>query len=465
VPDGSEANDANKGAVITRLLDAVWRGVILGDSKWNPNRSCYDLATEYGQSGRTPDECVANFIKWQTAKAGGAGFVLGLPGLTFGIVTIPADLAYTTYLQLRMVAVIALLYGWDSKSDRLKTLAFLSMLGSGAAEAARAFGIQVGTKLTGSLFKKIPGRVLIEINKAVGFRLVTKAGTTGAVNLVKLVPIIGGVVSGGMNATTTRTIGLTARSILKDGPGPKEDSSAADPALAGPFSSEQVRQPGNLTKTEQVYWLRLLQAWLPLDDFEEALERLEAVQGDQLMTDPRAGFYRDAFCALQFATLAHADQVRLIRAERPDFEIGVGGAVSAFEVTEADTPGRKRGHEIQEKRTRRVPGQPLVEDFPVEDWLTPEQADVALRTAAEKKCHGNYHPHCGLVILLNPIEFGIHQQAIETLMADATAAARNRFASVWVLWKGVGYNTWRNGERGSERLMPHEGSPTIFEDG
>ena len=223
MPDGFETDDAAKGAVIARLLETVWSGVVLGESKWNPDRSCYDLAAEYARSGRTPDECAKNFIKWQTAKAGGTGFVLGLPGLAFGIVTIPADLACTTYLQLRMIAVIALLHGWDPKSDRLKTLAFLSMLGSGAAETARAFGIQVGTKLTGSLLKQVPGKMLIEINKAVGFRLVTKAGTTGAVNLIKIVPIVGGLVSGGMNAATTRTIGRVAHSILRGGGGPKDE--------------------------------------------------------------------------------------------------------------------------------------------------------------------------------------------------------------------------------------------------
>lgn len=221
----------------------------------------------------------------------------------------------------------------------------------------------------------------------------------------------------------------------------------------------------NLTNTERDYWLKLLHAWLPLGEFEEALKRLEAAQGDYLLTDPRAGFYRDAYCAQQFAVLVRADQVRLVAEQRPDFEIDFAGTISSFEVTEADAPGRKRGLEIQEQRARRVPGQPLVKDFPVEDWLTPEQADLALRTAAEKKSHGNYHPRCGLVILLNPIEFGIHQQAVEALMADATAAARNRFASVWVLWKGVAYNTWRNGLRCSERLTACKDDPASLRGG
>lgn len=64
--------------------------------------------------------------------------------------------------------------------------------------------------------------------------------------------------------------------------------------------------------------------------------------------------------------------------------------MQAYEVTEADTPGRKRRKEIQDQRRRRIPGQPLVENFPVEEWLTPEQADIALRRASEWKLRPTY---------------------------------------------------------------------------
>ncbi len=39
-----------------------------------------------------------------------------------------------------------------------------------------------GTKSLASAVEQIPGRTLIEINKKVGFRLLTKAGTTGVFN-------------------------------------------------------------------------------------------------------------------------------------------------------------------------------------------------------------------------------------------------------------------------------------------
>ena len=224
---------------VQKMLDTIWDGVVHGDSKWNPDKSCFELAEEYRRSGRTPSECVRNLIHWQTTKAAAGGFVLGLPGLIFGAVTIPADLTFTTYLQLRMIATIALLYGWDVYSDRVKTVALLSLLGSGATEALRNIGIQVGTKMTRNLLAKVPGRVLIQINKAVATRLVTKAGTTGAVNLTKFVPFAGGVVSGTLNGLGTRRIGLAADQLLRHGPG--DESEGKEPPLS-PYRSQEVVQ-------------------------------------------------------------------------------------------------------------------------------------------------------------------------------------------------------------------------------
>ena len=61
------------------------------------------------------------------------------------------------------------------------------------------------------------------INGAVGTRLVTKAGSTGLVNLTKVVPILGGIVGGGASAISTRLIGRTAVQWLKDGPPGDDD--------------------------------------------------------------------------------------------------------------------------------------------------------------------------------------------------------------------------------------------------
>ena len=65
-----------------------------------------------------------------------------------------------------------------------------------------------------SAIKRVPGRALIEINKQVGFRLLTKAGTKGVLNLTKLVPLVGGLIGGSFDAATTYTVGHCAASTF-----------------------------------------------------------------------------------------------------------------------------------------------------------------------------------------------------------------------------------------------------------
>ncbi|HDR1204397.1 TPA: hypothetical protein QB268_000171 [Pasteurella multocida] len=70
-------------------------------------------------------------------------------------------------------------------------------------------------KLTLKMINKYLTRdVIKKINQAVGFRLVTKAGNTGIINAVKVVPFLGGVVGATFDATTSNIIGNTARNIF-----------------------------------------------------------------------------------------------------------------------------------------------------------------------------------------------------------------------------------------------------------
>ena len=65
-----------------------------------------------------------------------------------------------------------------------------------------------------SALKRLPGRTFIEINKRVGFRLLTKFGEKGVINAGRAVPLLGGLVGGGVDAAWTKSIGNRARDIF-----------------------------------------------------------------------------------------------------------------------------------------------------------------------------------------------------------------------------------------------------------
>jgi len=182
-----------------------------------PLSSAEDLATEYLIDTSYPchDDRVWSLINWETTKNFTSGFVTGLGGLLTLPISIPSAFGASWIIQSRMAGAIARINGHSLESDRVRTLVLVSLLGDAGKEVLKQAGIKVAQKLTEKLIEQIPGRVLIEINKKVGFRLITKAGQTGIVNLMKGVPVLGGVVGGGVDAASCRIVGDTAHNIFR----------------------------------------------------------------------------------------------------------------------------------------------------------------------------------------------------------------------------------------------------------
>ena len=116
-----------------------------------------------------------------------------------------------------MIASIAHMRGYDLKDDQVRTFVYACLTGQSAAEVVKAAGIKVGLKVGEAQVRRVPGAVLIKINQKVGFRLITRFGQRGVINLGKMVPLIGGVIGGSFDAATTRTIALAAKRSFKDG--------------------------------------------------------------------------------------------------------------------------------------------------------------------------------------------------------------------------------------------------------
>jgi len=174
------------------------------------------LAQEYSLVRRykNPDEQVSGLIKWECSKSVGSGFITGLGGLITLPVTIPTGLAASWVIQARLAGTVAELYGHDSSHDRVRTLATLCLLGDAAKEILKDVGVNVANKAGMAVLQRIPGKVFIEINRRVGFRLITKAGEKGVINCFKIVPIIGGLVGGAVDGVTTAGVGKVARSVF-----------------------------------------------------------------------------------------------------------------------------------------------------------------------------------------------------------------------------------------------------------
>lgn len=180
------------------------------------------LAIDYRARYDDPERAIAALIVWHTGQAGAAGLLTGLGGALTLPITMPAHLLSTLYIQVRLTAAIAHLRGWDIRSDEVRLAAFACLAGATAADRLKQAGIAAGAPLVQQAVARLPGDLLKHFGGAVGSQIAGRAGRHG---LMRLLPLLGGVLSGGFDAVATRVIGDAAKRLFPARPAP-EDAAA-----------------------------------------------------------------------------------------------------------------------------------------------------------------------------------------------------------------------------------------------
>jgi hypothetical protein len=177
--------------------------------------SAEDVANDHLSKSASTEDAINSVIKWRTAHATGTGFVTGLGGIATAPVTIPAGLAASYVLGANLAASIACLRGYDVHSDQVRTAVLLCLVGEVGEGMLKLASIEVGKKLSRHLImQKIPKEALKEINKRIGIKLVTKTGEKGAIRLIKLVPVAGGIIGGAFDGTFVHSCGKFAKATF-----------------------------------------------------------------------------------------------------------------------------------------------------------------------------------------------------------------------------------------------------------
>lgn len=202
-------NDSKALKLVTYVIDKAVNG-LPGMS------SARELANEYinDPSYTNNTQRIDSLINWECSKNFGSGLVTSIGGF----LTLPAgvvgSLGASWVIQARMAAAIAIMKNHNINEDRVRTLVALALIGDSAKEVLKEVGVKISQKVTKNLIMKIPGKLVIAINKKIGFRLLTKAGEKGVINLIKVVPFFGGLASGSIDAIACKTTGKTAQLIF-----------------------------------------------------------------------------------------------------------------------------------------------------------------------------------------------------------------------------------------------------------
>ena len=109
------------------LLDKIYSGVLQGIPKISQPIEAF--ANDYLSKNPDKESAVKSMMHNQIVKCTTTGIATGFGGLITLPVTIPADLSSSLYIQMRMIACTAYIYGYDVHSDQVKTLVYACLVG------------------------------------------------------------------------------------------------------------------------------------------------------------------------------------------------------------------------------------------------------------------------------------------------------------------------------------------------
>ena len=206
----NQVEESNKGL---QILDSIYEKCLDGIPK--VSKPVEELANDYIQKYGKTDKAINKLIKNQLSKNSINGFVAGFGGLPSIAVTLPANVTSVLYVQMRMIAAIAIIRGFDLNDDEVQTFVYMCLAGTAVVDTFKKAGIKFGNRIALKTLKKIPGSVFVRINQKVGFRFITKMGEKGVINLGKSIPIVGAGVGALMDFTTTKLIANRAKRMFE----------------------------------------------------------------------------------------------------------------------------------------------------------------------------------------------------------------------------------------------------------
>jgi hypothetical protein len=139
------------------------------------------------------------------------GFVTSVGGFVVMPIALPANVLGFYLVATRMVAGIASIRGYDIGKPEVRSAILLALIGADADDLLKRAGYASTGRLANLAVQRLPGPVLLAVNKGVAFRLLTQVGKKSLARLGKAVPLVGGVVGAGVDAYLLNRIADHAR--------------------------------------------------------------------------------------------------------------------------------------------------------------------------------------------------------------------------------------------------------------
>lgn len=172
-------------------------------------------ARQLQRNGGSVDKAIESLIEFHVGLASAQGFVTNLGGVAALPVAVPANLTGVAVVQVRMIAAIAHLRGYDLADNRVRTALVMCLLGGEQVVKLIKEGKLPTSPMaiaTAPVFDpELDARVAEEVVSDLAGRI---GGKNLALMLTKRVPLVGGGIGAVVDGVATRQIGKYTKSEL-----------------------------------------------------------------------------------------------------------------------------------------------------------------------------------------------------------------------------------------------------------
>lgn len=152
-------------------------------------------------------QAINKVIRQHVVGGAAGGVATGVGGFVTMPVALPANILEFYVQAAHMVGAIAAIRGYDLSQPTIRTAVLLTMVGSNSDEVLKKAGIATGGgRLVNLAAGHLPRAALMIVNKAIGFRLLRTVGEGVLQRAGRAVPVLGGVVGGGIDGYMMKKI-------------------------------------------------------------------------------------------------------------------------------------------------------------------------------------------------------------------------------------------------------------------
>jgi len=166
---------------------------------FGPFEGAKALAAKYRSFEHSKTEQIRALAQGELKKHFAAGFVTSLGGLFTLPFAVPASMAASWILQIRMVAAMAELGGFDLEEPQVRAAIAFCLLGKQGKDLVESDFQALQKRMTQGHLYSLSPKALLLINQGIIRRLGQLAGQKGLTRLSRVIPLAGGLLGGAID--------------------------------------------------------------------------------------------------------------------------------------------------------------------------------------------------------------------------------------------------------------------------